>query len=225
MRLLDVNVLVYAHREDAPDHAAYRRWLEDALAGDEPIGITTQVLTGFVRVVTHRRVFDPPTPARVALEFASRLRDHPACVSIEPAGRHWDLFVDLCDRADARGNLVTDAALAATALEACTAVAGPRVAVLGRSTVVVPVAGLDALAAGVARATGTFGAPPEARAFRGHLTLARVRRGSARMLAGEALEVRFPVEDVRLVRSRLGPGGARYDDLAVRRLDRPAPGG
>ena len=118
---------------------------------------------------------------------------------------------------------VTDA-LAATALEACTAVAGPRVAVLGRSTVVVPVAGLDALAAGVARATATFGTPPEARAFRCHLTLARVRRGSARELAGEALEVRFPVEDVRLVRSHLGPGGARYDDLAVRRLDRPAPG-
>ena len=114
-------------------------------------------------------------------------------------------------------------ALAATPLEACTAVVGPRVTVLGRSTVVVPVAGLDALAAGVARATATVGAPPEARAFRGHLTLARVRRGPARDLAGEALEVRFPVDDVRLVRSHLGPGGSRYEDVVVRRLDPPAP--
>lgn len=114
------------------------------------------------------------------------------------------------------------AALLATPLTACEAMVGPRVALLGRSTVVLPVAGLDRLAVGVAQATAAFGEPVGTRAFQGHLTLARVRRGSARGLLGEALEGRFPVEDVRLVRSVLGPGGARYEDVVVRRLDPPA---
>jgi 2'-5' RNA ligase len=111
------------------------------------------------------------------------------------------------------------AALEAAHLAACEAVAGPRVIALGRSTVVLPVAGLDALAAGVAAATAGFGAPVGTRPFRGHLTLARVRRGSVQHLVGGALEARFPVDDVRLVRSHLGPAGARYEDLLVRRLE------
>ncbi|UYM04189.1 type II toxin-antitoxin system VapC family toxin [Solicola gregarius] len=127
MRLLDVNVLVNAHREDAPDHVDHHNWLAEALAGGEPIGITTQVLAGFVRVVTHRRVFDPPTPLPVALEFASRLRAHPGCVPIEPGRRHWEVFAGLCQQSDARGNLITDAQLAATAIESgCELVSSDR---------------------------------------------------------------------------------------------------
>lgn len=57
MQLLDVNVLVYAHREDAPDHPAYRAWLEDLVNGDAAFGISDVALTGFVRVVTHPRIF------------------------------------------------------------------------------------------------------------------------------------------------------------------------
>jgi len=67
-------------------------------------------------------------------------------------------------------------------------------------------------------ATAEFGRPPEARPFHGHLTLARVTRGSLRDLLGEPAAARFDVRTVRLVRSRLGPGGARYDDVHVRRL-------
>ena len=118
MRLLDVNILVYAHREDAPRHAEFRTWLQDLLAGDEPIALTSHVLSGFVRVVTHRRVFDPPTPLPAALEFAAVLRNHPTCVPIEPGARHWEIFADLCQEANARGNLIPDAQLAATAIEA-----------------------------------------------------------------------------------------------------------
>ena len=110
------------------------------------------------------------------------------------------------------------AALEAAPLVRCTAAAGPRVAALGRGVVMVPVAGLEALAEGVVAATGHLGRPPEARAFRGHLTLARVRRGSVRDLVGDPVDERFRVEDVRLVRSRPGPGGSRYDDVHVRRL-------
>jgi RNA 2',3'-cyclic 3'-phosphodiesterase len=110
-------------------------------------------------------------------------------------------------------NALDDAPLAA-----CGAVAGPRVAALGRGVVVVPVRGLDDLAGAVITATAGFGAPPPDRAFRGHLTLARSRRGSVRDLVGQAVEASFPVEDVRLVRSRLGRDGARYEDVHVRPL-------
>jgi 2'-5' RNA ligase len=100
------------------------------------------------------------------------------------------------------------------------AVVGPRVTALGPRVVCLPIAGLDDLAAAVTAATAGWGLPPEARRFRGHLTLARVGRGGgrARDLAGAALAARFRVADVRLVRSHLGGPGARYEDLLVRPL-------
>jgi RNA 2',3'-cyclic 3'-phosphodiesterase len=110
------------------------------------------------------------------------------------------------------------AALDGADLAGATAVVGPRVAALGRGVVVVPVAGLDELAAGVTAATGAFGRPAPPRRFRGHLTLARTRGGSVRGLVGEPVGARFPVDAVRLVRSHLGPDGARYEDLHVRLL-------
>lgn len=109
-------------------------------------------------------------------------------------------------------------AIDAAPLRPCTAVAGPAVAALGRRVVVVPVAGIEGLAAAVTEATAHLGAPPEDRPFDGHLTLARVRRGSLRGLVGEPIDLRFPVTDVRLVRSHPGPEGSRYEDLHVRPL-------
>ena len=72
MILTDVNVLVYAYRRDAPDHRAYRRWLEEVLASDQAYGMADLVLSGFLRVVTHPRVFNPPSPLEPALRFARR---------------------------------------------------------------------------------------------------------------------------------------------------------
>jgi hypothetical protein len=62
MILPDVNVLVYAHRHDVPDHAHYRSWLEDAVASDAAFGVADIVLSGFLRVVTNPRIFSHPTP-------------------------------------------------------------------------------------------------------------------------------------------------------------------
>ena len=117
MILLDVNVLVHAHREDAPRHVEFRDFLAAALEGPEPCGVSELVLSGCVRVVTHPRVFQPPTPLPRALEFVQAFRDHPNCLVVRPGNRHWNLFIDLCRRADARGNLVSDAYHAALALE------------------------------------------------------------------------------------------------------------
>jgi toxin-antitoxin system PIN domain toxin len=113
----DVNVLVYAHRKDAVDHERYRLWLDELVHSDVAFGIADSVLAGFVRVVTHPRVFKTPTPLETALEFAEALRNRPNAVLIGPDERHWHIFTQLCRAANAKGNLVPDAYLAALAVE------------------------------------------------------------------------------------------------------------
>jgi uncharacterized protein len=117
MVLIDVNILVYAFRDDAPSHTAFRQWLEGVVYGESAFGLSDQALSGFLRIVTHPRVFDPPTPLERALEFVEALRAQPNCVLISPGPRHWAIFAGLCRTADARGNLIPDAYLAAVAIE------------------------------------------------------------------------------------------------------------
>jgi toxin-antitoxin system PIN domain toxin len=117
VRLADVNVLVYAFREDAPGHAGCRAWLTAMADGHEAFALSSHVLSGFLRVVTHPRVFHPPTPLDAALAFVEALRSRPNAVTIAPGERHWEIFTRLCRQADARGNLVADAWLAALAME------------------------------------------------------------------------------------------------------------
>ena len=117
MRFVDVNVLVYARRRESPDHEAYRDWLHDARSAPESLGLSDVVASGFVRIVTHPRIFAEPTPVEGALEFLRQLRTSPSVVSVAPGGRHWDVFADLCVRVGAKGNTVPDAYLAALAIE------------------------------------------------------------------------------------------------------------
>lgn len=91
--------------------------MEELLRSDRAFGIVDPVLSGFVRVVTHPRIFADPTPIDVALAFAEQVRRRPNCVSVGPGKRHWPIFAGLCVRAGARGNLVPDAWLAAVAIE------------------------------------------------------------------------------------------------------------
>lgn len=117
MRCVDVNVLVYAHRREAPDHASYRDWLDDARAAAEPLGLSDIVASGFLRVVTHPRIFKEPTPIATAFRFLNVVRDSPATVSVTPGERHWPIFAELCQGRNARGNSVPDVFLAALAIE------------------------------------------------------------------------------------------------------------
>jgi uncharacterized protein len=117
MLLVDVNVLVYAHRVDAPDHALYKTWLEDMIESEPMFGMADLVLSGFLRIVTSPKIFSVPTPLTMALAYAGALRDCPTCVPIAPGPQHWKIFVDLCQRAGAKGNLIPDAYLAALAIE------------------------------------------------------------------------------------------------------------
>ncbi len=117
MLLPDVNVLVYAFRRDHARHADYREWLEELINGAEAYGMSDTVLSGFVRIVTHPRIFRHPDTIESALQFADQLRERPQCVMIAPGSRHWGIFSDLCRRAQAKGNWVPDAYLAALAIE------------------------------------------------------------------------------------------------------------
>lgn len=117
MLLLDVNVWVYAHREDAPGHGQYKKFVESILENDSPFGVSTLVMSGFLRIVTHPKVFDPPTPLETALLFTESIIGHPDGVIVAPGGHHWKIFTDLCRKVNPKGNLIPDAYLAALAIE------------------------------------------------------------------------------------------------------------
>ena len=117
MILPDVNVLVYAFREDTPGHARYRNWLLARVSGHEAFGLSELVLSGAIRVLTHPRVFLPPTPLDRALEFVEALRSQPNAVPVQPGPRHWEIFTRLCTAGRAKGNLIADAFHAALAVE------------------------------------------------------------------------------------------------------------
>lgn len=117
MVLLDVNVVVNAMRDDAPRHAVAKGYLEGLRAAPEPFGLSDLVLAGALRVLTHPRVFMPPTPVARAQSFVDALRDTPNAVLVAPGPRHWTLFVELLGASGATGNLVSDAWHAALAIE------------------------------------------------------------------------------------------------------------
>jgi hypothetical protein len=117
MILVDVNILVYAHRPDLAEHARYLNWLQDALNSEEICGFSELALCGMIRIVTHPQIYPKPSPLDLALKFAQELRSDEGSVVIFPGPRHWEIFVRLCKDSGAKGNLVSDAYFAALAIE------------------------------------------------------------------------------------------------------------
>jgi uncharacterized protein len=115
--LPDVNLLVYAFNAGSPEHTKIRAWLEQTIESESNYRLSNFVLSGFLRVVTHPRIFIRPSPLDRALVFCTSIRDQPNCVPVAPGAGHWDIFVRLCREAGAKGNLVPDAYLAALAIE------------------------------------------------------------------------------------------------------------
>jgi len=113
----DVNILVYAHREDAPRHARYAEWLTALATGAEPFALSEAVMQGFVRVVTHPRVFHPASTTKQPFRFLDGLVSRSTCTVMRPGPEHWGIFRALCEQGDLRHKLVADAAHAALAIE------------------------------------------------------------------------------------------------------------
>lgn len=116
MILCDVNVLVYAFREDAPEHETYGRWLRSTVEGGAPIALCDAALAGFVRIVTHPRIVDPPASTALAVEFVEWLAEAPGARWMPSGPAVWEHFARLADDRAVRGNLVPDAYLAAVCL-------------------------------------------------------------------------------------------------------------
>jgi toxin-antitoxin system PIN domain toxin len=124
MLILDVNVLVYAHRVDStPDHKEYANWLIKVATGAEPFALSVLALAGFARIVTHRRIFRPPSTLEEAFAFIGSLVERPNARIVGPGRDHMEIFERLCRSAGANGKLVADAQHAAIAIEhGCTMV-------------------------------------------------------------------------------------------------------
>ncbi len=118
MLLPDVNVLIYAQVEDTvSDYHRYADWLVRMATGPEPFALSVLVLSGFLRIVTNPRVFDPPSTLDTAFAFVSSLTEHPTARIVDPGPDHMAILERLCRVAGATGKLVADAQHAAIALE------------------------------------------------------------------------------------------------------------
>jgi toxin-antitoxin system PIN domain toxin len=117
MLMPDVNLLVYAHREDEAMHEIARAWVDDTVNRSSPFGLSALVAVGFVRIVTNGRIYREPTPTPVALAAVESILARPNCRLCLPGSRHWQLVSQLCRETHAAGKLVADAQHAAVAIE------------------------------------------------------------------------------------------------------------
>lgn len=117
MIAVDTNVLVYAHREELSQHRAARRKLLTLAQDDERWAIPVFCLGEFLRVVTHRRLFDPPFTPAEACEALGRVLASPSLVVLRPGERFADLLIAATREMNAVGNLVFDAQIVALCRE------------------------------------------------------------------------------------------------------------
>jgi toxin-antitoxin system PIN domain toxin len=112
----DVNVLINAIRPDSAFHGQARAWLDRLLKGDEPMLLPDVVMVGFIRIVTNPRIQTSPTPMPLAIAQMQVLLADPISSRLETSATHWLEFNRLLQLPGIRGNLVTDAYIAALAI-------------------------------------------------------------------------------------------------------------
>lgn len=117
MKLVDANVLIYAVNSDAAHHERSKRWLESALSGTEPVGMTWGVLLAFLRVTTRRGILERPLPANDAVAYVDSWLQQPSVEIVTPGANHWAILRTLILASGTAGNLTSDAHLAAHAIE------------------------------------------------------------------------------------------------------------
>ena len=117
MKLVDVNLTLYAVNRDASWHEPAREWLETTLCSEEPVALPWVVLLGFVRISTNPRIFPSPLPPNHAIAIVDGWLAQPAVTVVHPGPDHWRLLKSLVAESGTAGNLTTDAHLAALAIE------------------------------------------------------------------------------------------------------------
>ena len=117
MLLPDVNLLIYAHNEAAPQHAKALDWWNGCLRGPQAVGLAWVVMLGFVRITTHPRVFERPMTVDESLGRIGEWLTLPHVQVLHPADQHFHSWAELLRGIGSAGNLTTDAHLAALAIE------------------------------------------------------------------------------------------------------------
>lgn len=117
MKVVDLNLLLYAINRDSPRHAAAKAWLESALSGEETVAISWVVVLGFLRIATNPQVMPRPISVDDAVDVVDGWFAQPSVIDLSPGDEHWRVLKDLIVEAGTAGNLVTDAHLAALAIE------------------------------------------------------------------------------------------------------------
>lgn len=117
VKLPDLNLLIYVVDQRSPPHAQAIRWWNALLSGTETVALSWAVLLGFVRLTTSARVMESPLSAEVALDYPDRWLAHPLTTVVEPTARHASVLRDLLATTGTAGNVVSDAHLAALAIE------------------------------------------------------------------------------------------------------------
>jgi toxin-antitoxin system PIN domain toxin len=117
MIALDTNILVYAHREDSPFHEAALARIVELAEGSAPWAIPWPCLHEFLAIVTHPRIFVPPTPLPRALSQVDAWIESPTLALLTESGQHWATLRPLVAAALVRGPQVHDARIAALCLQ------------------------------------------------------------------------------------------------------------
>jgi len=117
MKVIDLNILIYAINKDAPDHQQARKWWENCLTEIEAIGLPWIVLLGFLRITTNPRVFTNPLNPKDATMLIDDWLKQPSVEIISPTERHWEILKKLILQLGTASNLTTDAHIAGLAIE------------------------------------------------------------------------------------------------------------
>jgi toxin-antitoxin system PIN domain toxin len=115
--LLDANILLYACNADAPQHSRVAAWLEEALAGAEPVGLPLPTVWAFLRISTNPRIWPKPKPAAEAFQIVRDLLQSAGVVLVQPGPGHLKILEQLSGKYNIAGPSFTDGALAAMAIE------------------------------------------------------------------------------------------------------------
>jgi toxin-antitoxin system PIN domain toxin len=115
--LVDANILLYAEDSLSSFHQKAREWWDGQLSGTGPVCLCWTVLSAFIRIGTNPRVFESPLSIEQSLDRIQSWIDQPCTRIIRPTERHWTIFQQVLKDGQAVANLVTDAHIAALALE------------------------------------------------------------------------------------------------------------
>lgn len=116
MIAVDTNVLVYAHREDSPWHAAARDAMAGLAEGRTAWAIAWPCLHEFLAIVTHPRIYTPPTPLARALDQVEAWLESPSIVLLSEGPAYWQTLKDMVAKSRTAGPQVHDARVASLCL-------------------------------------------------------------------------------------------------------------